>query len=392
MRYSPTEGFYKRIVKSLLFVGVLFPAFLVSSYTIQAVEYGGIGGRPAYPRKDNPRTESIFVHTANPGDSISEGVKILNNTAEEKTILIYAVDSLVSSGGAFSCKQQGESKEDAGAWINLSKTEVTLNSLSEEIIPFSILVPGGTSVGEHNGCIVIQEKKDASSVANQGGVILSFRSALRVAILVPGEITRKLEVQSFNLQHTDKGSVNFKPQVKNLGNVSIDADVKVKTDYFFGAKLSELGGQFPILRGEVSDWNFELQKPFWGGFYKSTLYVQYDESSRATIGVQSGEMAKTLSSEPVWFFSMPTTKALIIELVAIALVLCALAAFVLSFRKHSFIKNNWVSYTVSGGEDLNSIADKFNVTWSLLAKVNKIKPPYAVRSGQRIQVPPKQNR
>ena len=32
-----------------------------------AIEYGGFGGRPAYPRADNPRTESIFIHTLEPG-------------------------------------------------------------------------------------------------------------------------------------------------------------------------------------------------------------------------------------------------------------------------------------------------------------------------------------
>lgn len=46
------------------FVLVFCLSFISASF---AIEYGGFGGRPAYPRADNPRTESIFIHTLEPG-------------------------------------------------------------------------------------------------------------------------------------------------------------------------------------------------------------------------------------------------------------------------------------------------------------------------------------
>lgn len=42
-------------------------ALFLSSSVVYAIEYGGFGGRPAYPREDNARTESIFIHTLEPG-------------------------------------------------------------------------------------------------------------------------------------------------------------------------------------------------------------------------------------------------------------------------------------------------------------------------------------
>ncbi len=54
----------------------------------------------------------------------------------------------------------------------------------------------------------------------------------------------------------------LRPQVKNTGNVSIDADVSVVTRYFFGLKYAEQGGEYPVLRSETSDWNFDLKRPF----------------------------------------------------------------------------------------------------------------------------------
>ncbi len=153
-----------------------------------AVEYGGIGGKPAYPRSDNPRTKSIFVYTLEPGAVQKDGVLLMNNANETKTLLLDAVDSMISSGGAFACRQSGEPKSDVGSWITLAKSEAALASAATKIIPFTINVPQNADVGEHDGCIIIQEKKEPTSV--QSGVTLSFRTGIRVAITIPGEITK----------------------------------------------------------------------------------------------------------------------------------------------------------------------------------------------------------
>lgn len=130
------------------------------SYSAFAIEYGGFGGRPAYPRADNPRTESIFVHTLEPGAVQKEGVTVINNSSETKTVLVYAADSTPSTGGAFACKQFAEEQKDVGSWIKLEKSEIKLPAGSTQLVPFTITVPLNAGVGEHNGCILIQEKKE----------------------------------------------------------------------------------------------------------------------------------------------------------------------------------------------------------------------------------------
>jgi len=90
-------------------------------------------------------------------------VKVVNNTPIRKTFLIYAGDSTPSTDGAFACKQFSEEKKDVGAWIKLEKSEITMDPSTNQVIPFTITVPKNASVGEHNGCILIQEKKEAQS-------------------------------------------------------------------------------------------------------------------------------------------------------------------------------------------------------------------------------------
>lgn len=350
----------------------------------QAIEYGSFGGRPAYPREDNPRTDSIFVHTLSPGDTQEEGVLVVNNAAEAKTLIIYAADSTPSTGGAFACKQLAEDKTDVGAWIDLEQTELTLDPGTNETIPFTINVPESASVGEHNGCILIQEKKEAS---DQAGVNLSIRTGLRVAIMIPGEITRNLELAGFEVIHKNKDFL-LRPQVKNTGNVSIDADVSVVTRNLFGIKIFTHGGQYPILRGQTSDWNFELKRPFWGGWYRSGFTVEYDQNPEATVGVNSGKELTRLSGGSVWFFSLPTTLGLALEILILILILAGLIWWKLSQKKKRLIAVSWQDYLIAQGDDVNALATRFGVSWKLLAKVNKLRPPYALKSGEKIKVPP----
>lgn len=354
---------------------------------VSAIEYGGFGGRPAFPREDNPRTESIFVHTLEPGAIQEEGIRVVNNSAETKTMLVYSADSTPSTGGAFACKQYSEGKTDVGAWISMSKSEVTLSPNTNEIVPFAINVPSTASVGEHNGCILIQEKKP--QVNGQTGVSLSVRTGLRVAITIPGILTRQLEIAGFTLtQQTDK--ILLHPLVKNTGNVSIDADVRVATDYFFGMRLANLGGQYPVLRGQTSDWNFELKRPFWGGWYRSAFTVDYDANSEASVGMQSGKALTRIEGVSIWFWSNPSPLAWAVEIIVILLIIVGLFLLWLARKRARWIEDNWVEYEIGVNEGINDLAGRFNVSWSLLAKVNKLQPPYVLKPGEKIKIPPVQ--
>ncbi|PIZ92422.1 MAG: hypothetical protein COX82_04855 [Candidatus Magasanikbacteria bacterium CG_4_10_14_0_2_um_filter_41_10] len=375
----------KTLFRFVAVIVILFAISTLSTADVSAIEYGGFGGKPAYPVTNNPRTQSIFVHTLEAGVTQKEGVMVVNNSAEPKTILIYGVDSTPSTGGAFACAQASENSSDVGAWITLEKTEVTLDPGTNEIIPFVIDVPQNAGVGEHNGCIVMQQKK---AVQTGSGANLSFRTGLRVVVTIPGELTRKLEIAGLTVT-SQKGGYLLHPLVTNIGNVSIDAKALVETRYFFGLTYATNGGQYPILRGDTSDWNFELKKPFWGGLYRSNVIVKYDEHAEATVGIQSGKTLTKLKGPSVWFFSFPTIGGLIIEFVILLLALFGGFLLVVSQKRKQWIIEHWVGYEVQPGDSINSLATKFDVSWKLLAKVNKLKPPYACAPGEKIKVPPK---
>ncbi|MFA7309013.1 MAG: LysM domain-containing protein [Patescibacteria group bacterium] len=375
-------------IQSLFFIAlipVLIGAFIP---TAKAVEYGGVGGRPAYPRSDNPRTDSIFVHNANPGDVIKEGVTVINNTNESKTLSVYGGDYIPSSGGGFACRQFTEQQTEVGSWIELSKKEVTLEPKTNELIPFTISVPKNASVGENDGCILIEEKKmSAVDDGEKAGVSLRFRTGLRVVVTIPGDIVKKLDILNFN--STKKGDKNIllSAQVKNSGNVSIDTDVKIVTRDMFNREIADHGGEFSILRGQTSDYNFELKQPFWGGLFSANLSAAYDPSITVELGKKSDEKRVTLTAKKIVFFSPPTPLAAVIEIVVLLLVLFLLTRVIKKKKQDRWIANKWVRYTVQKGDTINSLASKHSVSWKLIVRANNMQPPFVMEQGNTIRLP-----
>jgi nucleoid-associated protein YgaU len=366
-----------------LLVGLLAP------FSALAVENGGIGGKPARPRSDNPRTESIFVHEIEPGSSVGDAVQIINNTDTDKTLLVYAVDSQTASGGGFACAQQADESLGVGTWITLEKDRVTLGPNSSTIVPFMINAPSTASAGEHNGCIVIQDAEQAPADTGNG-IALSFRTAIRVAITIPGEITKELSFTGVSSRRLDNGLIRLSAALKNNGNVSLDSDVHLSIKSFFGQTVRSAGGEFPILARSDAAFNFEVKKPFWGGWYTVVATATYNADKDQSLG-QAGEK-KTITSTGHRIFVAPEPQALLIELLALALLISALLFATMRKRFHAKALASSKTYKVKAGDTLQTIAKKHNVSWKRIARLNRLRAPYHVEANQELKIPANQRK
>lgn len=487
------------------------------SIPVAAIGYGTMGGRPAYPRLDNTRTQDIFVHVLEPGAQQDEGILVINNTETEKTLMIYATDSIRSTEGGFACEQLSDTRDLVGAWItlgtpqeavsiptnveedgdrdgltdiqedeygtnpnkqdtdgdgffdgtevyfgynplgqgiladgpieqsvseveedadeaeeeidltlidtdddgltdqqeinagtNLAKADtdgdgvadaieltegsdplspvvVSLASNSNLLLPFSIVLPDTVGVGEHDGCIAIQEKKP--EVQSDSGINIATRVGLRVAITVPGDINRALEIVGLQIIDRVQGGKILHPIIKNIGNVSIDAEVTLLTKDIFGRVIKQHGGEYSIFRDNTSEWNFELAAPFWGGYYKTELTVEYDANPEAGTGIDSGKEKTILSSIPVSFWLPPGTVAYIVYASVLFIIVVLFTVILFYSQRRRWIKKSWNTYQIQTGDDIRGLAKRFDISWRLLADANKIKPPYVLKVGMTIKVP-----
>jgi len=378
----------KKLSKVLAIISLSFFSFFLI-LPARAIDYGNLGATPANPRPDNPRTQSIFVYRMIPGQSISDGIKVSNNSDITQTILVYATDEEIATGGTFSCKQRVEPKNDVGAWINLAKSEVTLAAKETELVPFNLSVPANADAGEHNGCIIIEAKKDQAAPTT-GGIVLSFRTGLRVAVLVPGDIVKKIEIVGLNIKPKGDQSGNFivSPSVRNLGNVSVDTNVDARIKDILGRQIFISNGGYPVLREQTAELNFDMKKPFWGGWYQASMRVGYDANPANNLGESSNPQNVILIGPTIWFYSSPTATALAIELVLLLIIIIIIGRLLLLVRTNRWIAKAWKAQTVSAEDTLETLAKQYGVSWKLIAKANKLKPPFTISAGKKIKLPP----
>lgn len=353
------------------------------SIAMAAAENGGIGGKPANPRADNPRTQSIFVYELQPGQNATDAVEIFNNTDQQKRIKVYSTDSIISSGGAFACAQAADAVKDVGGWIALKKDIVTLDPGASEKIGFTVNVPDFAEPGEHNGCIAIQEA-DAEAATVGNGIALSFRSAIRVAITVPGDIKKDLTIREARLSSRDKVVVGT-VLMRNNGNVSLDSAITASIQGLVGGTRQTINGTYPALPQTLTELNFEYNKPYWGGIYRLDVLAQYNSNIAESLGEGSAQQEVQKSSKYVYI--LPAPSALLVQLAIIAavalLVWFAWRRFIVQKRQLS----KWVDYTVRKGDDVQSLATAIDANWKDIVTANKIKAPYTLIQDTLIRLP-----
>lgn len=366
----------------LVICSVLIPA--TSAF---AVSSGGFGGRPANPDPTNPRTESIFIYTIEGGEAKEDQVLVSNNSDEEVTISLYAVDGVTTNTGSYTCRQKSEARSDIGEWLKLSENTLTLKPTENKLVDFTLTMPENADVGEHNGCIVFENADDEGEEVNGGAVRLRTRQAIRVVATIPGELHRNIEIASFAANIGQAGKQDYGLTLQNNGNVSADVDTSIVLKDMFGNEIYKNGGGYPVFANQKLDVNFtNTERPFWGGWFTASASISYDKRA-GTFGTDNTAELITKKGDDIRIFIMPSPMAMMIIFIPLALLL-GLIIWQLTRRvARRRAKKQWGTYEVLPGDTIESIAVAHSVGWKKLASINGIKAPYSVKEGTTLKVP-----
>jgi len=352
-----------------------------------AVEGASIGISPAYPSANNERSASIFIHTIKAGESAKDGVRVFNYSKKVRVIQLRAVDSVAAVDGSFSCRQDSEKRQGVGEWTTLTKQKITLQPESNEVVDFIVSVPVNTSPGEHGGCITAQDS-DSFASKTGSGIQLGFRSAIRMAIRVPGDIVKSLSIQRIEISRTKQGDYNVSPIAKNSGNVSLDVTTRAQLVDVFGRETPIQTAKYPIMPGSTMGWAFTFDGPYWGGIYKARTSISYNSNPADGIGVNQGNLKKT-RKDSEYFITVPAIPAILVELAVPAFIIYVIIALLFKRRNKKQIRTKWQKYTVQDGDSVVSLGAAYKTKWKRIANINNLKPPYLLTAGQELLLPVK---
>jgi hypothetical protein len=415
-----------------------FLLFLVNS--VKAIEYEYLGGRPANPDPNVPNSVSWFIYNLDKGESKQDSLVVINNLPDETTVIVYAADSVRSSNGGFALKQFVEPREAVGSWIKFypdtvpatfktlfaqaknimtfcetelgsqysaeqvkefedwcqgkETIEVVIPAKKQREISFTFTVPEVVDVGEHTGGILIQKKETkVTNVGELQGVTLTTRVGIRIYETVPGNIIRELGIKSINVEKgynefdfTRLFSKGEKPEthnviteIENTGNVSIDFTETITI-------TDEFGRQDPII---ITDRNFQsLRNDAFTSVYnwENPRFGRFSfESQIAYDGLDGNQVINKSDKVTLWI--LPIREMIVV--LAVALIIFAIFRIKKIREQKLYGGKDWVPYILQPYDSLKVIERKFQVDWEVFVKTNKIKPPYELRPGQKVLVPPK---
>ena len=374
-------------IAKIIVIGVVFAIALAFGASAQEQSSGGIGGRPANPDPNNPRTQSIFIHTLEPGESVDDQVRISNNSSEKQVVELLVVDGIVTSTGDYTCKQNSEEKTGIANTITLKQERVELEPNTNKVVDFTVKMPEDADVGGQNACLVFQAPQNDEEVAG-GNIRLRTRQAIRLVATVPGDLRREVAITNFDVSY-DEMMPEYAVTVKNTGNVSVDADTRVEVKNLLGTTVVREGGQYPVLANQELEKVFSSTlEPLLGGVYKANVVVTYN-SQPGAFGLEQGDETQEKASSSKYVYIAPSPTGTVIWFV-IGVGLIAAVVYAARRIKHArTVRQHWGNHHVKQGETLQSLADSFHTDWKTLARANKLKAPYEVREGDTVRVPKK---
>ncbi len=218
----------------------------------------------------------LFELSANPGDTITNSIRVDNLTDTE---LHISVDK--KNFSALGEEGQVDLTEESGAfslasWITTEPASATIPGRGSQTFTYTIKVPANAEPGGHFGSIIF--KTDAIPVEGGSGAAVAQELGALLLVKVAGDIREDAAIESFTTNGIwEKGPVEFSARLKNRGNVHFKPRSTVTITNMAGdqagtVQLSENNILPNSIRNFTTSWN---PGRFSFGRYTANLTVVY---------------------------------------------------------------------------------------------------------------------
>jgi len=251
-----------------------------------------------------------FELSANPGDKVSNVIKVSNPTNSPVQLIVDARNfTAQGESGAVELTDEN-STFSVASWITISPTEATIPPKSQVKFSYKIDVPLDAEPGGHFGSVVFRVKTGNNS---QGAAVAQEIGSL-VLLKIAGPISEEADIISFKSLDSfyEYGPVDFELRTKNSGNVHIRPKGYVVISDFFGRTVAKV----PIEAKNVLPDAIRKTEAKWN---KKYLFSKYTAIATLSYGSDNKTMTATTT-----FGGFPYK---IVSVVVVAVVLILLIVY-----------------------------------------------------------------
>lgn len=326
-----------------------------------------------------------FNFELNPGETAQGTFTIDNNNNNKVSLKLYGADAVPSGTATFAAKSDTDKQLTMGKWINFPENAIDLNPDEKRDITFQVIIPDKTPPGTYAGAVAIATAKPAETPKTGGiGLMTSQRNIFAVYVKVPGVETHSFEWRNFSFG--SKENPLFRISLKNTGNTLVSANGKITI--FDAVNNKEIHTQeiknTILYQGDETTLQVPFDKKLAGGIVNKYKAVATLDFSKVDIVTGKNAAPQTLTKEVS--FEIDHFESIYIALTAIIVLLAVIIVTAMRKRK---MRANAKQYTVGENENIESIAEKENISWKKIARLNRLKQPYFLKSGTIILIPQK---
>ncbi len=299
-------------------------------------------------------------------------------------------DGTQSSQGTFALTTLATGQKYIGQWIKFEEPYLTLQPGETRKIPFTVKIPANIAPGTYNGGIAAETGNfSETGEKNSRAVTISSRIVVKLFVKVPGEILHRYEWSNFTYQPGNENKKSsFLLHFRNIGNTVVVADPKIEIQGFPPIKKSLLHPPATTLFPENNlTIPIRWEEESFFGYYNVKAKVQFSQYDIVNNTKSKNETeVKELTLFIPFKWETPAGKAVMGGVGIMAGVVIVL--IIKKIRLQSIRKSSTI-YEIQPNESLESIAEKYQISWKKLTIVNKMKAPYHITVGEKILIPPK---
>jgi hypothetical protein len=123
----------------------------------------------------------FFDYELDPGERVEDAFSVRNDGARPLTLRVYAADAFTTREGTIDLLPASEQSVDSGTWVELDRSDVSVEPGETVLVPFALTVPIDARPGDHPAGIVTSLLSDDADAQVQVDRRLGSRLYVRVA-------------------------------------------------------------------------------------------------------------------------------------------------------------------------------------------------------------------